>query len=497
MMKLLSRLRAAAGSGKRLTLLLFLLLAASALLAPAALTEEVQMHIDETVTFQTLESFGTSGCWWSQYAGLWDLPYNDTGRTVREQIATLLFDRSFGIGLTNYRYNLGSGSADSGNGSYADVHRRAQSFESAPGVYDWSKDEGAVWFLQKASDLGVGEVVLFCNSPLERLTENGTAQMIQGQPNHNIAPENYPAWAAYCCDVAEHFLSLGVPVRFISPINEPQWDWYAGNQEGCHFEPERIADVYLAFLDELEKRPALRGVELSGPESGEWGGKTPLYVSALLNNARLREHFSAVDCHSYWSNTQSKVSFMNWMKVQGYSQKVRMSEWCEMVNGSDFGMDSAIVLARTLAEDLRVLNAVSWASWVGVAPGGYHDGLMYAAENGAGEVSLVPLKRLWAYGNYSRYIRPGFTRVAVEGGDECLPVAFTGEEFGKRRLVVVLLNDSYAQKDIRLEGAFSSYETIVAYETSAARDLVKTTERARNTAFTLAPRSVTTIVFSE
>lgn len=64
-------------------------------------------------------------------------------------------------------------------------------------------------------------------------------------------------------------------------------------------------------------------------------------------------------------------------------------------------------------------------------------------------------------------------------------------------MMKLLFNDGYAQKSVRLTGSFSSYETIVAYETSAARDLVKTTERARNTAFTLAPRSVTTIVFSE
>ena len=467
-----------------------------ALILPAS-AEVTQVTIDETAAFQTMESFGTSGCWWSQYMGLWDEPYLDTGRTVREQIATLLFDRNFGIGLTNYRFNLGAGSADSGNGSYSDIHRRAQSFETAPGVYDWNKDEGAVWFLMKAAELGAREVVLFCNSPLERLTQNGTAQMIKGQGASNIDPENYAAWAVYCCDAAEHFLGLGVPVRFISPINEPQWDWYAGNQEGCHYEPGQIAGVYKAFLEEMKKRPALAGVELSGPESGEWGGKTVQYVSAILNDESLRSHFSAIDCHSYWSDTQSKVSFMNWLKTHGSDKKVRMSEWCEMVNGSDFGMDSAIVLARTLAEDLTVLNAVSWSTWVGVSPGGYHDGLMHAAENGQGQISLVPLKRLWAYGNYTRYIRPGFVRLAVEGGEAFSAVAFRGVEYGKKKLVVVLVNGDAREQAVKLNGSFSDYDSIVAYETSDARNLSKITERVSNTAFTLSPRSVTTIVFSE
>ena len=465
-------------------------------LAPAC-AEDMEVWIDEKITYQTLESFGVSGCWWSQYMGLWDMPGPNAARTAREQLATWLYDRNFGIGLTLYRYNLGAGSADSGNGEYGDVHRRTQSFETAPGEYDWSKDEGAVWFLQKVTDLGAREVVLFFNSPLERLTRNGTAQMTQGGEKNNIDPQNYAAWAVYACDVAEHFIEMGVPVRFLSPINEPQWDWYAGNQEGCHWEPREIAGVYLTFLEEMNKRPALAQVELSGPESGEWGGKTIQYVSALLNNETLNGHFSAVDCHSYWSDTQSKVSFMNWMRVLHPDKKIRMSEWCEMVNGTDVGMDSALVLAHTVAEDLTVLNAVSWCAWVGVSPGGYHDGLIHAAENGAGGVSLVPLKRLWAFGNYTRFIRPGFIRVQVTGGEECAAVAFAGEEYGRHKLVAVLINDGPGEREITLKGDFSRYDRIVAYETSGARDLAKTAERVSNTAFTLAPRSVTTIIFTE
>lgn len=484
---------------KIVSLLLAGLLIFATLAGAMAESAAVELTVDESVTHQTIESFGTSGAWWAQYMGLWDEPY--TGNilqklTIREQIASWLYDRNFGIGLTNYRYNLGAGSADSGLGDYSDVHRRAQSFETAPGVYDWSKDEGAVWFLKKVVELGAQEIVLFFNSPLERLTKNGMAHLTPGGEKSNIDKENYAAFARYACDVAEHFIAEGVPVKFISPINEPQWDW-TGGQEGCHYEPNQIAGVFEAFLEEMSARPALAGVELSGPESGEWGGQTTKYVSALLTSKPLREHMKAIDCHSYWSNTDSKVGFRRWMDVHFPDVKLRMSEWCEMVNGSDFSMDSAIVLAQTLAEDLTVLDVVSWATWVGVAPGGYHDGLMYAAEDGTGKINLVPLKRLWAYGNYTRYIRPGFTRVEVIGGEAFDTVAFTGEDNGKKKLVVVVINDGYEPVDVMLKGDFSAYSGIVAYETSANRDLASVAERVLNTSFTLTPRSVTTFVFSE
>lgn len=471
------------------------LLMALLLVLPASAFAAETLTIDESITYQTIESFGTSGAWWSQYVGLWDDKYLNTQVTNRSRIATLLYHPTYGIGLTNYRYNLGAGSADSGLGVYSDVNRRAQSFEVAPGEYDFTKDEGAQWFLQEVTRLGCEEVVLFFNSPLERLTISGTAQVTPGEKK-NIEPENYAEWAKYACDVAEYFLSQGVPVKFISPINEPQWDWTEG-QEGCHYEPSQIAGVYLAFLEEMEKRPALSGVELSGPESGEWGGQTTQYVSALLSNDKLREHFTAVDCHSYWSDTQSKVSFKNFMDVLYPDVKIRMSEWCEMVNGTDLTMDSAIHLAQCLQEDLTVLDVVSWSTWVGVSPGGYRDGLIHATENGTGEKNIVPLKRLWAYGNYTRYIRPGFTRVETSGATSFDPVAFKGERDGKHQLVIVLINEELRAQTVKLEGDFSAYTTMQVHETSSARDLARTYNGAVKTDVTLPLQSVVTIVLSE
>ena len=79
------------------------LLAAAMLLCTCCLPAlaEVTMKIDESVTYQTIESFGTSGAWWSQYVGLWDDKFQKTQVTNRSRIATLLYHPTYGIGLTN------------------------------------------------------------------------------------------------------------------------------------------------------------------------------------------------------------------------------------------------------------------------------------------------------------------------------------------------------------------------------------------------------------
>lgn len=467
----------------------------------------IAVRVNPDVTYQTLESFGTSGCWWAQYVGGWDNEYKDTGREVREELAMLLYDKEYGIGLTCYRYNVGAGSLESGKGVYWDPYRRAASFETAPFTYDWNRDRNAVWFLRKAVELGAGEVVFFCNSPLERLTINGTAQMTKGEKT-NLAPENYDDFAKYVLDVTEHFVEEGIPVRFVSPINEPQWDWIEG-QEGCHYEPGKTAGVYRAFLKDLESRPALAGVELSGPESGEWKGEAIAYTSAILNDSVAGSHFTTIDNHSYWTDTASKKAFRRWMDARYPDVKLRMSEWCEMVNGSDTTMDSAINLARVLSEDLTVLDVVSWQNWVAAAQGGYRDGLVYVSRE---KKTLNPLKRLWGYGNYSRYIRPGYVRVETETGkegEELSPVAFTGvNEDGQHELVLVFINGDKENKPLTLaiSGNFR-YTDMSIYETSGTYNLecVKTEqipEEMRNSdsgidiQAELAGESITTLVFS-
>lgn len=466
-------------------------------------TEHISQYhtvtINENKTYQTIESFGTSGAWWSQYVGGFTENANDTGVSCREAIATLLFDLGKGIGLTCYRYNLGAGSADSRKGTFWDVNRRAQSFERSAGVYDFGKDANAVWFLKRAVELGVEEVVFFCNSPLERLTVNGLAHMTEGDCKVNIQPENYRAFAAYCMDVTEHFREEGIPVKFLSPINEPQWDWYNG-QEGCHFEPEQLRDLYIAFLDELERRPVLADLKLSGPESGEWKGQAQAHTRAILEDERLYSHFDSIDNHSYWTKRIDKRIYKSWMNALYPKVKLRTSEWCEMVHGSDYTMDSAFHLAQEIADDLRILDVVSWQNWVAVAPGGYRDGLIYID---ATNQKFSALKRLWSFGNYSRYVRPGYVRVDIRTSTKAqegmLPTAFTGtNEAGEEELVMIFINDGVLDQKFQLKGC-ESYDRIAYYETSDQRDLecVWKGEYTADTPIVIPMRTVTTIVLTK
>ncbi len=458
-----------------------------------------KLKIDENTKYQTIESFGASGAWWSQYVGGWDKPYGDDTIPVRDAIATLLYSREDGIGLSAYRYNIGAGSRDSMNGEIWDINRRAESFEIAPGKYDFTKDENAVWFLKKVVELGASEITLFCNSPLERLTVNGKAHMT-GKNEVNLKPDKYDDFATYVFDVTEHFVKLGIPVKFVSPINEPQWDWLNG-QEGIHYEPKEVVAILKVFLEELQKRESLKEIELSAPESGEWGGRTREYNSAILDDEILGNYFHTMDNHSYWTNTATKESYKRWQKLNYPNIKLRTSEWCEMVNGKDYTMDSAFNMLDVIHDDLTILDVVSWQKWVAVADGDYRDGLIYVNKD---KKAFRDTKRLWAFGNLTKFVRPGYERVDVTNAYSNIynmkSVAFTGtNDEGYKELVIVLINREEAKEFMLDINGLNTYHSYEIYSTTESRNLeqIASNTLSPDTVIEIEGESITTIILSE
>lgn len=465
--------------------------------ASAMVPNYSKVKVEESVTHQVWESFGVSGAWWAQYVGGWDKPYKENERATREQIARYLYSAEEGIGLTSYRYNLGAGSVEAGNGNFWYPERRAECFEIAPGEYDFTKDANAQWFLNRVVELTEGnvDVVLFCNSPLCRLTVNGMAQMTAGSKN-NILPEQYDDFATYVLDVAEHFVAEGIPVTDISPINEPQWDWNDG-QEGCHYEPAETAAVLRTFVEEIGKREALTGVKISGPESGEWGGKTRDYINAIMRDELLKGYFEVLDCHSYWTKKATKEDFKRWFTINYPDVKLRTSEWVEMVNGTDYTMDSAFNLADEVYDDLTVLDVVAWQYWVGVAAGGYRDGLIYVNKDAE---ACRPAKRLWGFGNFTRFIRPGYVRVDCSNSYADIynmkSVAFTGVNGGGQEELVLVLINREEEKTFQLAlSEKDKYNYFEVYTTNESRDLERTASGTyeENLPFTIEGESIVTL----
>lgn len=440
----------------------------------------VNITTDSGRSYQTMEGFGASGAWWAQDVGGWE--------GVRDEIAELLFSAEKGIGIGCYRYNLGGGSKNSGSSDFHNKNRAAECFLTNDGVYDFSRDKNAVYMLKAAVKNGCDSVVLFVNSPPEFYTKNHKS-CLDKPLRTNLPKKNYRKFAEYCVTAAEHFIAEGVPVTSVSPVNEPVWIWTEKNgQEGCHYRPRGVRGVMRALAGELERRGLNGKVLIAGAENGDlrWFNKT--YTRIMLGDKKIAACADGVDVHSYFLNDHilpeinNRLRFMKrWRKYldRRYGgAKVRVSEWTHMRGGRDSGMDSALVQARVMWEDLTVLNAVSWQHWIAVSDVDYCDGLIYINPDRSYEIT----KRYYAFGNFTKFVKKGAVRTAVEGGTDALKLA--AFKNGKNT-VIIAVNLAASPEELRISGRGRAYVT--------DKDCSLAGFDFENS-FTVTPESVTTFV---
>lgn len=408
---------------------------------------------------QTIKGFGTSACWWSQ---------NVADNKTANELAELLYSKN-GLGLNIYRYNIGAG-WDKDNCRVENPWRRCESFyinddsnedENYHGSgYDFSRDKNAYSFMKTCLAKGVIDtVILFANSPHYSFTSSGQASGSLMHHTCNLPQSNFEKFADYFLDITEHFIHDGVPVQFISPINEPQWKWGGHNvwQEGCHYSPEEVRDVFHIFAEKIEKRKL--NIKLYGPESGEIEGLTNKYLELFLEDKLIMKHLGAFAVHSY--HADNDIETRNRFKENTLQKlgdcRFDMSEWCELpCKNHTKSIKGALITARIIGWDLINLGAESWTSWVAVnqyADGkgdgrDYSDGLLSASN---GFTSYTVNKRYYGFLHFSKFIPVGSAALKINftAYDGLNAFAFKTPD-GKE--IIIFTNEGNA-KDIKIKSS--------------------------------------------
>ncbi|WP_240047214.1 glycoside hydrolase [Hymenobacter nivis] len=483
--------------------------------APAVVT----VRIDAAQTYQTISNFAASDAWAGQFVGRWPA-------AKKEAIADLLFSTAagpggqpLGIGLSQWRVNLGAGSAEQGEASgIKDEWRRAESFLTPAGTYDWDRLAGQRWFMEAARQRGVTQFLAFLNSPPVALTRNGKAYATAKQPN--LAPDKFGALADYCARiVAGVRQKTGITFDYFSPVNEPQWDWSDGGQEGTPFLNDDIAgiskalssslvtaqlptQILVAEAGKLDYLMATADKPGRGDQIGAFFGDkaAPTYLGGTARVAPI------IAGHSYFTTSPYPQAVATRQQLAGRVAAVPgltfwQSEYCILgdnageINGGprDLGMAPALYLARTIHADLAVANAAAWQWWLAISPYDYKDGLVYIDKNKA-DGNFYPSKMLWALGNYSRFVRPGAVRLAAQLDGPGAPLVSAYRSPDGKQLITVIVNDAAAPADLRLAVGGGRLGAGQPYVTSATGDLAPGPALAAGGVLRVAPRTITTLV---
>ncbi|SHJ06477.1 glycoside hydrolase [Pseudozobellia thermophila] len=487
----------------------------------------VEVEIDTAMAFQTLHNFGASDAWAAQFTGLWP-------DEKRKQMADWLFSMETdaqgspkGIGLSAWRFNIGAGSAPQGEESgIKDPWRRTEGFMQSNGTYDWQRQAGQQWFLKAAKERGVGQFIAFVNSPPIQLTKNGKGHSEDGLAA-NISHANYAAYANFLADVWLHFRdSVGVYFDYVSPFNEPQWEW-KGGQEGSPWNNKELAAA-TRVIDSVFRVENI-AAQLEITEAGAIDYLTGTKKKHHNRSDQIETFFSPsspdylgnlgtlapkVAAHSYFTTwpveklkrERERIA----EKLAKYpSLEYWMSEYCILENneeikgkGRGLGMQTALYVARLIHADLTMANASAWHWWLAMSPYDFKDGLIYHDKNRE-DGAIHDSKLLWALGNYSRFIRPGAKRISVayEGlntvenlREGLLLSAYKNKDDG---IVVVIVNQNDQVGHLKLNMAHYTANRVEAYITNESYNLQKKHDYPMTDGqIRVLPKSVTTLVIS-
>ena len=482
-------------------------------------TAELNVNLD--MPLQTMESFGASDAWQCNFIG------KNWPADKRNKIADLLFSKDFdangnpkGIGLSLWRFNLGAGSSEQGDASdITDEWRRTECFTTDGVSYNMNKQAGQVWFMKAARERGVEKLLAFANSAPVYLTQNGKA--------HAAIKEFYNLKDGKMSDLADFWANSldklkteqGLTIDYVSPFNEPQYEWDGTNQEGS---PATNANIY-NFVNILSPKLQSKGVEAQ-IVVGEAGAYEPLYktVSGKESRSNQVDYFfgansskkisglsnvkKTISAHSYWQawplNEMVSSRQLAASRIQGAGNiSLWSSEYCVLESpgtselpggggpGRDLGMSLALWTARIINTDISVGGVTSWQWWTAISRGDYKDGLIHVddgASNGAGNSDyckndgyIRDSKTLWALGNFSFFVKPGMVRVQIPSVDNATSVndvmITAYKDAANKKLVVVAVNISKSAKayKLNLAGGALADNKLTPYTTSETLSLKK------------------------
>ncbi len=460
---------------------------------------------------QTVEGFGASSAWTYQYLGLIE------DEEVKEEAIEKLYGES-GLALNTFRYNIGAGSSEVSD--FIDPMRATESYFVAekfdgdytafsnPSNYDFNtRDKGVRELFEKALSKGqIKRIVFYVNSPHYLMTVNGDTNASKAYEN-NLKPECYEAFSDYvyiiACNLYRKIVCKYDPTIkiYLSPVYEPQGEWGGRDvsQEGCHYDPEVLAEFYDVFYNRLKQRNLQEGTDFVMDifESSTYKlTASGAYFQRYMKAMSKYEYFDSIErivAHAYEVDTNDRARNLlySFLKRSYNGMDFCVSEYCVQQSGVDPSIDMGIYSAKVVMKDLVTLNAVTWNYWLSVSTYDYENGLVYWDTK---DNNLFVTKRYYALGQFSKYIETGSVRLGTEYMDT---LGWNGVEIAAflktdGRIAVVIINDSSRAKKIKIDG---SYGNVIKTTTDADNDWL-TSEFEYGGSLSVSANSITTFVLT-
>ncbi len=438
--------------------------------------------INGATTFQTITGFGASEGFGEAATVM------NASSSVQTQALNLLYGTSGGAGLNILRNEIG---ADSGT----TIEPNAPSSPSATPTYiplsQTNQDQGQLWFAQQIkARFGVTNVFADAWSAPSFMKTNNSAingGAVCGTPGATCSSGDWrQAYANYLKQYAADYAAAGDPLTYIGPENEAN---LSTSYDSMQMSPSQTANM----LDILGPTMAGTGtkVECCATEGWDYAQQ---YAAAIEADSTANADTAVFTSHGYTAPPTSPLS--------GWSKPAWETEWSTFESWDPAWDDntdaSGVAWAQHVFAGLDSANLSAFLYWWGSttpSENGDNEGLILI--NGS---TITASGRLWALGQFSRFVHPGAVRIGASSSDGNLTLDAFKNSDGTISVVVLNTGTSSDTVSYSLSGTGTANgATVTPYLTNSSNNIAaQSTTSVSGGAFTatIPARSLETYVVS-
>ncbi|OCL05531.1 glycoside hydrolase family 30 protein [Glonium stellatum] len=360
-------------------------------------SSQITVNVDQV--YQTIDGFGFSETFQraNQLHALSD--------ANQKKALDLLFNTTSGAGMTILRNGIGS-SPDSSSDHMVSILPKKPSSPSETPEYVWDgNDNSQVWLSQQAMTYGVNTFYADAWSAPGFMKTNGNdanGGSLCGVSGATCSSGDWlQAYANYLVQYVKYYQEVGVPITHLGFLNEPGLTTSYASMRSTG---GQAADFIKVLSPTLKAANLSIGIACCDAEG--WSNQAAM--TSQLKSAGVEPMLSVVTSHAYTSSPGSPISTTH--RVWQTENADLNGSWTAAWYGSG-GVGEGMTWATNIYTALTSANCSAYLYWVGIQGGSTNSKLIRI--NGA---DVEPSKRLWAFGQWSRFVRPGAVRVGTAGG---------------------------------------------------------------------------------
>jgi O-glycosyl hydrolase len=361
--------------------------------------------VNGATTYQTMAGFGISEAFGQASAVM------NASATTQQQVFSDLFSTTSGAGLDIIRNWIG---ADSGNSIEPNNPGSPSATPNYVSLASINQDSGQLWFDQQAkSRYGISNVFADAWSAPGFMKTNGSASnggQVCGSTGATCSSGDWrQAYANYLVQYARDYASAGVPLSYIGPSNEPD---FSASYDSMTMSGSQMASVLDVVGPTVKNSGLSTQVECCAATGWPVSGQ---YASAIESDPTALADTSVLTSHGYSGAPTSPMS--------GWTKPAWETEWSTFETWDpawDDGSDaSGLTWAQHIYQGLTGANLSAFLYWWGTTNGnGDNESLVQISGS-----NVQPAGRLWAFANYSRFIRPGAVRIGASSSNSGVDIS--------------------------------------------------------------------------